>query len=95
MEDFCLENHFVFELCCTRGFPLKEASELGFLYNKGIISGINCVIVLYIFLFLLMIVITILLMLCIRHLIPYIEAVRVEAFKRGCKFHSEGQHFQT
>jgi hypothetical protein len=31
MEEFCLENYFVIELCFARGFPLKEASELGFL----------------------------------------------------------------
>jgi hypothetical protein len=30
MEEFCLENHFVFELYSTGGFPLEEASELGF-----------------------------------------------------------------
>jgi hypothetical protein len=30
MEEFCLENHFVFELYTTRGFPLEDASELGY-----------------------------------------------------------------
>jgi hypothetical protein len=59
MEKFCLENHFLLELCFVGGFPLKEASELGYRYNKGIIYGINCVSVLYILLFLLIIVIVI------------------------------------
>jgi hypothetical protein len=55
MEIFCLENHFVLDLWSTRGFPLEEASELGYRDNKGIIYGINCVIVLYIVLFMLII----------------------------------------
>jgi hypothetical protein len=51
MEKFCLENHFVLELCSVGGFPLEEASELGYRDNKGIIFGINCVIVLSFFSF--------------------------------------------
>jgi hypothetical protein len=39
MEEFCLENHFVFEILFVGGFPLEEASQMGFLYNKGIIYG--------------------------------------------------------
>jgi hypothetical protein len=31
MEEFCLENYFVIELYSAGGFPLEEASELGFL----------------------------------------------------------------
>jgi hypothetical protein len=65
MEKFCLENHFVLELCSVGGFPLEEASELGYRDNKGIIFGINCVIVLSIFLFLLTIVIKIIFLLYI------------------------------
>jgi hypothetical protein len=34
MGKFCLENYFVIELCSARGFPLEEASELGFLSIK-------------------------------------------------------------
>jgi hypothetical protein len=34
MGKFCLENYFVIELCSTGGFPLEEASELGFLSIK-------------------------------------------------------------
>jgi hypothetical protein len=44
-----LENHFVFDLCSAGGFPLEDTSELVYQYNKGIIYGINCVILLYIF----------------------------------------------
>jgi hypothetical protein len=65
MEEFCLDNYFVFELCFAGGCPLKEASELDFLYNKGIIYGIYCVIVLYILLILLILVITIMFLLYI------------------------------
>jgi hypothetical protein len=65
MEKFFLNNHSVLEVFSTGGFPLEEASELGYRYDKGIIYRINCVNVFYIFLFLLIIVITILFLLCI------------------------------
>jgi hypothetical protein len=55
MEKFCLENHFVLELYFVGGCPFEEASQLGFGDNKGIIYGIDCVIMLSIFLFLLII----------------------------------------
>jgi hypothetical protein len=63
MEFFCLKKYFVLKLSSTRNFPLKEASELGYQDNKGIIYGINCVILLSLLLFLLTIVITNLFML--------------------------------
>jgi len=72
MEKVCFENAFVLKICSIGGFPLKQKSELGYRYNKGTISWINCVIVLYIFLFLLIIVITYMFLLCIIHLVPYI-----------------------
>jgi hypothetical protein len=55
MEMSCLENHFVLELYSARGFPLEEENELGYQYNKGIISRNDSILVLYIFLFLLII----------------------------------------
>jgi len=70
MEKFCPENHFLFELYFSIGFPLEEESEIGFLYNKCIIYGINYVNALYIFFFSSIIVITILFFLCIIHLVP-------------------------
>jgi hypothetical protein len=79
MEELCLENHFVFEIFFVGGFSLKEESELGFLYNKGIIYGFNYVIVLYIFLFFLILSITIPFLLYIIHMVPYTCA----ALKRG------------
>jgi hypothetical protein len=50
MEKIYLEKHFVFKLYSAEGCPLEETSELGYRYNKGTISIINCVIVIYIFL---------------------------------------------
>jgi hypothetical protein len=41
MEEFYLENFFVFELFSVEAYPIEETSELGFLYNKSILSGFD------------------------------------------------------
>jgi hypothetical protein len=70
MEKFCLVNHFVLELFSVGGFPLEEASELGYRDNKGIIFG-SIVSLCSLFFFYANNCYKILFLLCIFLLVPY------------------------